>query len=315
MNPKTVKQCRERVQCGRFSTLNAIVKEIRKPLAVVTVTFSPGRYLGAFLTSLRAATERDTCVILADNGSTDGVPQAAAVEHPGVEFFATGGNLGYGAGMNAGARYARERGVDEEFFLIANPDVTFNPGSLDELIECAQRHPEAAAVGPRIVEPDGTNYPSARAVPTLATGIGHALLGSVWPSNPWSTAYRDDADMATERPAGWLSGSCLLVRWEAFEQIGGFDERYFMYLEDVDLGDRFTRAGWDNVFCPTAEITHAKGHSTQAHRGAMLRAHHDSAYRFQADRHPRWFEAPLRAALWLGLRLRGVAVSACRDRS
>ena len=152
-------------------------------------------------------------------------------------------------------------------------------------------------------------------MPTLATGIGHALLGSVWPSNPWSTAYRDDADMDTERPAGWLSGSCLLVRWEAFEQIGGFDERYFMYLEDVDLGDRFTRAGWDNIFCPTAEITHAKGHSTQAHRGAMLRAHHDSAYRFQADRHPRWFEAPLRAALWLGLRLRGVAVSACRDRS
>ena len=151
----------------------------------------------------------------------------------------------------------------------------------------------------------------ARAVPTVATGIGHALFSSIWPSNPWSRAYRDEADMTAQRPAGWLSGSCLLVRWEAFDAIGGFDERYFMYLEDVDLGDRFTRAGSQNIFCPDAVISHAKGHSTQAHAGAMLRAHHSSAYRFQADRHPAWWQAPLRAALWLGLQARG-AVTAAR---
>ena len=165
-------------------------------------------------------------------------------------------------------------------------------------------------MGPRIVERDGTNYPSARAVPTVATGIGHALFSSIWPSNPWSRAYRNETDMTTQRPAGWLSGSCLLVRWEAFEAIGGFDERYFMYLEDVDLGDRFARAGYQNIFCPEAVISHAKGHSTQAHAGAMLRAHHDSAYRFQADRHPAWWQAPLRGALWLGLRVRGLIASA-----
>ena len=98
--------------------------------------------------------------------------------------------------------------------------------------------------------------------------------------------------------------------WEAFDAIGGFDERYFMYLEDVDLGDRFTRAGYQNIFCPEAVISHAKGHSTQAHAGAMLRAHHNSAYRFQADRHPAWWQAPLRGALWLGLRVRGLIASA-----
>lgn len=310
-----MKQCRVRVRASPLGTLDAIVKELRKPLAVVTVTFSPGRYLSDFLSSLCLATSHPTLTILADNGSTDGVPEAAARDHADVEFFDTGGNSGYGAGMNAGARFARTWGVDEEFFLIANPDVTFSEGSLDELIACARRHPQAAAVGPRIVEPDGTNYPSARAVPTLTTGIGHALFGTVWPSNPWSKAYRNDADMSSERTAGWLSGSCLLVRWEAFDAIGGFDERYFMYMEDVDLGDRFTRAGWSNIFCPSAVITHAKGHSTKAHRGAMLRAHHDSAYRFQADRYPHWFEAPLRAALWLGLRVRGLALSACRDGS
>lgn len=310
-----MKQCRGRVRTPALGTLKNIVKNIQKPLAVVTVTFSPGRYLSDFLESLRLATSLPTLTVLADNGSTDGVPEAAAREHEDVEFLDTGGNIGYGAGMNAGARFARAHGVDDEFFLIANPDVTFSEGSLDELIACARRHPDAAAVGPRIVEPDGSNYPSARAVPTLLTGIGHALFGTIWPSNPWSRAYRDDADMDSERPAGWLSGSCLLVRWAAFEQIGGFDERYFMYLEDVDLGDRFVRAGWRNIFCPTAVITHAKGHSTKAHRGAMLRAHHDSAYRFQADRHPHWYQAPLRAALWMGLRARGLILSACRDGS
>ncbi|WP_371131634.1 glycosyltransferase family 2 protein [Corynebacterium phoceense] len=280
----------------------------QRPLGVVTVTFSPGDYLAACLDSLPAATAADAVVVLADNGSTDGVPQAAAAQRPNVELLDTGGNIGYGGGMNAGAARLRELAAEgvirDDFFLITNPDVTFGDGSLDALIACAEAWPRAAAVGPRIVEPDGTNYPSARAIPTLATGIGHALFGTVWPSNPWSKAYRNDADMTHQRITGWLSGSCVLVRWDAFEAIGGFDERYFMYLEDVDLGDRFTRAGWENVFCPEAIITHAKGHSTQAHAGAMLRAHHDSAYRFQADRHPAWWQTPVRWALKIGLRLR-----------
>lgn len=284
------------------------------PLGVVTVTYSPGVYLRRCLESLPEATAAGARVILADNGSVDGAPEAAAATYPGVEFLPTGGNIGYGGGMNAGVARLRELAdaaeIRSDFFLLTNPDVTFSPGSIDELLACAAEWPSAGAVGPRIVEPDGSNYPSARAVPTLSTGIGHALLGSVWPGNPWSAAYRDDKDMEHRRVAGWLSGSCVLVRWDAFDEIGGFDERYFMYLEDVDLGDRMTRAGWDNVFCPESVIMHAKGHSTQAHAGAMLRAHHDSAYRFQADRHPAWWQAPVRLALRLGLRIRALCAVA-----
>lgn len=284
-------------------------------LPVVTVTYSPGRYLGDFLDSLDAATTADTCVVLADNGSTDGVPEAAAQKLDDVTFLNTGGNLGYGGGMNAGVRYLEAQGLDDsEFILLSNPDVVFSPGSIDRLLECARQWPYAGAVGPRIVEPDGSNYPSARAVPTIATGIGHALFGNIWPSNPWSKAYRDDDDMSQQRPAGWLSGSCLLVRRKAFAQIGGFDERYFMYLEDVDLGDRLARAGWRNIFCPEAVITHAKGHATQAHAGAMLRAHHESAYRFQADRHPHWWQAPLRWALRAGLKARATVVELTQNK-
>lgn len=286
------------------------------PLAVVTVTFSPGPHLARFLDSLDDAYSGATKVLLADNGSTDGVPEAAACERDNVEFFDTGGNLGYGSAMNAGARRLRGEGqFNEAFLLISNPDVEFAPRSIDEMIACARRHPQAAAIGPRIQEPSGSTYPSARSIPTLGNGIGHALLGKVWPSNPWTKSYLADADMDNEREAGWLSGSCLLVRWEAFEKVGGFDERYFMYMEDVDLGDRFGRAGYENVYCPSAVITHAQGHSTNRVSELMLPAHHASAYRFQADRHPGFVAAPLRLVLVTGLKFREfLAVSSARRR-
>ncbi|MGS2665260.1 glycosyltransferase family 2 protein [Corynebacterium glucuronolyticum] len=286
-----------------------------KPIAVITVTYSPGEYLGRFVDSLARATTRGTYTVLADNGSTDGVPEDTAATHPAVEFLPTGGNVGYGTAINIAVTCLvdkREKGeVDDEYFIISNPDVEFGEGSIDTLIECASRWPDAACVGPLILEADGSPYPSARAVPTITNGIGHALFSAIWPSNPWTTAYRHASDMSTERPAGWLSGSCLLVRWDTFEAIGGFDERYFMYMEDVDLGDRFTRAGYKNVLCPEAKISHAVGHAAGKHPEKMLPAHHDSAYRFQADRHPGVAALPLRVGLWLGLKVRSAVAVAC----
>ena len=103
---------------------------------------------------------------------------------------------------------------------------------------------------------------------------------------------------------GWLSGSCLLVRRSAFSQIGGFDERYFMYMEDVDLGDRLGKAGWLSVYVPSAEVLHHRGHSTGHDPASHLAAHHKSTYLFLADRHSGWRLAPLRWALRGSLALR-----------
>ncbi|MCP1387979.1 glycosyltransferase family 2 protein [Corynebacterium sp. TA-R-1] len=279
------------------------------PLAVITVTYSPGKHLGALIDSLADATARRTVLLCADNGSTDGVPQAAAEAHEHVEFLPTGGNIGYGAAINAAARALaprRERGeIDPDYLLVVNPDVRFAPASVDTLVQCLDAAPRAGAAGPRIEEADGSVYPSAREVPTLTTGIGHALLAQVWPKNPFSAAYRKGEDMDTQRTAGWLSGSCLLVRWDAFDAIGGFDERYFMYLEDIDFGDRLTRAGWDNLYCPHAGIRHDQGHVAGKFSRVTVPAHHASAYRFQRDRHPRWWQAPVRLVLWVGLQARG----------
>ena len=275
------------------------------PLGVVTVTFSPGKHLDNLLDSLGDFTH----VVLADNGSTDGKPQQAARDHEHVTFLNTGGNLGYGGGVNAGVRELRrlkdDGKINGEFFLITNPDAVFSPTSLEELIKCARRHPEAGAVGPKIID-NGEVYPSARNLPDIRNGIGHALLSPVWKNNPYTKRYVVDKDLEREREAGWLSGSCLLVRWEAFEAIGGFDERYFMYMEDVDFGDRLARAGWKNIFCPQAEIQHDHGHSTTTVKAPMLKAHHRSAYRYLADRHSNVF---LRAILKVGLSVRAWALT------
>jgi N-acetylglucosaminyl-diphospho-decaprenol L-rhamnosyltransferase len=281
---------------------------VSSQLAVVTVTYSPGKHLQSFLDTLEEATTLETQVVMADNGSTDGAPEAALEQNSNVRLLRTGGNIGYGGAIN---RAVAELDPDVEFVVIANPDLRWGAGSLDVLLDAAQRWPRAGALGPMVLEPDGSVYPSARQVPGLVSGAGHALLGTVWPSNPWTQRYRQENEQVSERPVGWLSGSCLLVRRAAFDSINGFDSRYFMYMEDVDFGDRLGRAGWHNVFVPSAEVTHAKGHAAGRHPELMLPAHHQSAYRFQADRHPHWWQAPLRWALRGGLAVRSkVAVAA-----
>lgn len=279
-------------------------------LAVITVTYSPGEVLGTFLDTLADATKRTPLVILADNGSVDGAPERAAAERAGVQLLRTGGNLGYGTGANrAVATLTRDHG----WVVVANPDIEWRPGSLDALLEAADRWPRGGSFGPLIREPDGTVYPSARLLPSLGRGAGHALLGKVWPANPWTRGYRRSDASIVEREAGWLSGSCLLVRRAAWEAVGGFDERYFMYFEDVDLGARLGEAGWQNVYVPSAEVVHVGGHAAGRVPEKMLPEHHRSAYRYLSGRYrgPRY--APLRLALRAGLAARSaVAVRAAR---
>ncbi len=269
-------------------------------LAVVTVTYSPGDTLETFLDSVAKATSRPLQVLLVDNGSTDGAPERA-LRRDGVQLLRLGENVGYGSAANRGVV---ELGPEVGWVVVANPDIEWHPGSLDELLAAAQRWPRAGALGPLLRDPDGTVYPSARLLPALGRGIGHAVLGPLWPSNPWTTAYRQSGTALGERRAEWLSGSCLLLRRAAFESVGGFDSRYFMYFEDVDLGDRLGRAGWLTVYVPAAEVTHLGGHATSRVSDLMLAEHHRSTYRYLADRHPGPLYAPLRWALRAGLAAR-----------
>ncbi|MGI8666729.1 MAG: glycosyltransferase family 2 protein [Jatrophihabitans sp.] len=264
-------------------------------VGVVAVSYGSGTALDTFLDSLAQASKRPLDVLIADNGSTDQAPQRAA-RRDGVRLLCTGANLGYGRAANLGAAE-----VAGDWLVLANPDVVWTPGAIDELLAVAERWPRAGAVGPLIRDSDGAVYPSARELPTFLGGIGHALFGWWWPGNPWTRAYRHDHAEPSERVAGWLSGSCLLVRRAAFDSVAGFDPRYFMYFEDVDLGDRLARAGWLNVYAPSAEIVHTGSHATERHKQAMFIEHHRSAYRYLSGRYPGLTGAPARALLWVGL--------------
>lgn len=276
-------------------------------IAVVTVTYNSSAEIGPFLESVRRA-DATIAVVVADNDSADAAATRAATERESASFLSTGGNRGYGAAVNA-AVAALPPSV--EYVLISNPDVVVNSGAIQRLAAHLRTHPDVAAVGPSVLNPDGTVYPSARNVPSLRDGIGHAVFSHLWPSNPWTARYRLDA-IEGERDVGWLSGSCVMVRRRAFTRIGGFDEAYFMYFEDVDLGYRMAKSGWRNVYLPSASVMHTGGHSTAGESARMLRVHHDSAYRFLAKKYSAPYLAPLRWLLRVGLAIRARIIAGPR---
>jgi len=273
-------------------------------LRVVIVTFSPGDTLSSFLTTLQTSVPYE--VVLADNGSTDGAPERAVA--PGVRLLPTGGNVGYGSGANLGAA-----GFEGDWLVVANPDVTWSAGALDELLAAAARWPGAGCLGPAIRTTGGQLYPSARAFPSLGRGIGHAVFGWWWPTNPWTRAYRAEVGSPVEGPTGWLSGSCMLLRREAFDAVSGFDPSYFMYCEDMDLCRRLAEAGWSNVYVPSSVITHEGGHATSRSAGPMLREHHRALYRYLSRQYSRPAQAPVRAVLGVGLLLRYLLAARVRS--
>lgn len=266
---------------------------------VVCVVYHPGEELERFARTLTGATASPFELVVVDNGDDHAVARDVAARH-GARLVESGANLGYGGGANLGAT-----GTTAPWLVVANSDLEWAPGSLDALLAAGAAQPDAGALGPALLNTDGTVYPSARALPSLTQGAGHALLGKVWPGNPWTRAYRAENETTGDsRDAGWLSGACLLLRREAFEAVGGFDDGYFMFFEDVDLGDRLGRAGWRNVYVPTARVTHVGGTSWRERPARMISAHHASAARYVGRRYPRPYQWPVRKAVTLGLRLR-----------
>lgn len=271
-------------------------------VAVVSVSYRSGRELQAMLRSVPGAASEPPLVVVADN-LPDSDETRDVTEGAGGTYLPMTSNLGYGGAVNAVVRTLPEH---IEWVMITNPDVVFHADAIDRMLQAGSASSDIGAVGPVVRNDDGTVYPSARQVPGIRVGTGHALFSNVWPTNPWTRRYHAGTAVDAGRDAGWLSGSCLLVRRRAFEEIGGFDEGFFMYFEDVDLGYRMSRAGWRNRFTPHAEITHTGGHSTAGDSAAMIRAHHQSAERFIRKKYHGALRWPVRAVLLTGLRLRSV---------
>ena len=275
-------------------------------VAVVTVSYGSTAVLPAFLASLPAASAAPIEVVVADNK-----PELAVAELStawGARYLPLPENRGYGGAANAAIETLPD---SVEWVLVSNPDVILAPGAIDALLVVGEEDARIAVVGPAILTADGDLYPSARTIPSLRTGVGHALFMNLWGDNPWTRAYRHDAEshFGVRRDVGWLSGACLLIRRSAFEQLGGFDPGYFMYFEDVDLGYRLGKLGYRNVYLPVAVVTHTGAHSTTTESGRMIRAHHDSARRFLNKKYAGPMLWPIRAALTVGLSVRSWLVS------
>jgi N-acetylglucosaminyl-diphospho-decaprenol L-rhamnosyltransferase len=227
-----------------------------------------------------------------------------------------GRNLGFGAGVNRGLAALAGEAEPPEWVLVSNADLVVHPGALPALQDALAGHPAWAIVGPRIFDETGDVYPSVRRFPSFVDAAGHALLALFKPDNPFTRRYKlgtPEGDAVV--PAGWVSGSCFLARRSALEELGGFDEAYFMYLEDTDLCWRAHHAGWGVGFAGTAEVTHVQGASTARHPYRMMVEHHRSALRFTVRTTTGWRRLALPLAVGvLGLRMAMAAVRIARTR-
>ncbi|HJP66264.1 MAG TPA: glycosyltransferase family 2 protein [Actinomycetota bacterium] len=275
-------------------------------LAVVVVNYNTGPYLARCLHSaIDAAGDARLEVVVIDNASGDGSADVAA-GHQAVRLIRNDSNRGFAAAANQGIAV-----TSAPFILLLNPDAEVVSGTIAGFVKVARDRPRAGAIGAMVRDPDGTIYPSARKVPTLGEAVGHAFLGPFM-ENRYSRAYTmSDWDRRTERGVEWVSGSCVLLRREALDAVGVFDEGYFMYVEDVDLCTRLRRAGWDVLYSPELEVLHIGGVSTGGYRSRRMTLEHSrSIYRYFVKHRSHGALAILRPVVRLALRLRAELVLA-----
>ncbi len=227
--------------------------------ACVVVTYDALPWIERCLASV-VGTE----TVVVDNGSSDGTVDLVRERFPEVRVVEAE-NRGLGAGWN--------RGIAEtsaEHVLALNADAWLVEDSLARLLDAARRHPRAALIGPRLLNPDGTLQRSVRGFPTLwRLSTEYLYLRKLAPrSRAFNAFYGAGFDHASERTVEWVMGACMLVRRTAFEEVGPFDEDYFLFSEEVDWMKRAADRGWSVVFTPDARCVHVGG---AAHGGRLFR--------------------------------------------
>ena len=259
---------------------------------VVIVSWNTREHLARCLDALEATTAGVALnVIVVDNASTDGSAAMVAGKFPRVRLLANADNLGFGRACNAGARAGRARAL-----LILNSDCEPAPDAVAAMLTALDADPTLGGVFCRLLNRDGTLQPSVhRALPTPWTHVGDVFFRSSlryalyrtpalkrWLLAP--TARRH----ATAHDVAWGGAACMLVRRSAFEAVGGFDEGFFMYCEDLDLCARLGAAGQRLRYLPHAVVVHAWGASTVQRPAAMLREAYASRVRYFDKHYPVW---------------------------
>ena len=267
---------------------------MRADVSVVVVCLNGLPWLERCLASVRG---HETVVV--DHGSRDGSVELVRERFPGARLIQQP-NVGMGGGNNAGMRVASGR-----YFLLLNSDAWVTGDAVERVCAFADERPDAAVVGPRLRNPDGTLQRSVRGFPTLwRLATEYFFLRKLAPGSPALNAlYGAGFDHESVREADWLSGACLLVRREATETVGLFDESFFLFSEETDWCFRFRAAGWKVVFYPDAEAVHVGG---ATHGGRLYTENLRSHLRFFAKHYGPAEAERARRLLLTALRLRGL---------
>jgi len=287
------------------------------PVGVAIVSWNVRDLLLRAVASVAAAAV-PTRIVVVDNASRDGSAEAVREAFPEALVVANAGNPGFAVANN---QALRALGVLDgngapapPFVLLLNPDAELRPGALEALVAHLQAHPEAGAVGPLLRYPDGSVQSSRRRFPGLLALLAEATpIEWHWPGHPIARRLRmDDVPPVRPHAVGWLNGAAVLLRAEALAAVGGFDEGYFMYSEELDLFRRLQAAGWAVHFVPAAEAVHHEGQSSGQVAAARQLRFVRSRVRYAARHHGRAaallvdagiraqfaFELALEAAKW-----------------
>jgi len=265
-------------------------------LCIVIVSYSVRDRLRDCLRSL--SRQR---VIVVDNASGDGSALMMRTEFPAVELIANTNNRGFAAACNQGIAAS-----SEDFILILNPDTVVTPAALQILLDTLRVEPRAGACGPRILNPDGSLQPSCRRFPTLPRLLLDELgFGKLFPHSKFFGSYRMTWWAHDQlREVDQLMGAALLLRRAALEQTGAFDERFFMYFEEVDLCLRLHEAGWKVLFVPAAQVMHHGGQSARQGLQAATLYRYRSLAAFYRKHYPAWHLAVLKVAISAAIMMR-----------
>ena len=219
----------------------------------------------------------NTEIIVVDNASADGTVEMLRAEFPEARVIPNSKNVGFTRGNNQALAVAQGR-----YLFLLNPDTELRPGTLQTLYDYAEAHPRTGIIGPRLVYGDGTPQSSRRRFPSLATAFLESTKLQQWfPRNGVLARYYmlDTPDDATQE-VDWINGSAMFVRREMYEQIGGLDESFFMYSEELDWCYRAKQAGWHVIYLPTAQVTHYEGKSSEQVVASRDIYFHSSKIRF-----------------------------------
>jgi len=281
-------------------------------VSVVIVSYESRELLARCLAALAADAGRIATVetIVVDQASQDGTAASLEAEHADVHLVALPENVGFGAGNNRGAAVANGR-----WLLLLNSDAFVRPGAIDELVRFAETHPATGAVGPRLLWPDGRLQRSCRRFPTVfRLATEYLYLRKLAPrSRALNGFYCGEFAHDAPRQVDWVTGACVLVRRELYERLGGFDETFFLYSEEVDLLYRASRLGAETWYDPAAEVVHVWGGTAERASALTLEEQARSHVRYLDKHVSRAAAGRARRVLLAGLRLRAPRSAAYRE--